>query len=549
MARSLRCLLVYPEFTTRSFWNFRAACEIFGAKYPAPPLGLITVAALLPSDWEARLVDCNVEQLSDDDLGWADIVMTGGMLAQQPSTLAVIERAREVGKPVVVGGPDPTSSPHHYDRADYQVLGEAEITLPRWLADFSAGVAVHRYEPGEQRADAQKSPQPRFDLLKFDRYLYVGVQFARGCPFLCEFCDIIELFGRVPRLKTPEQMLGELERLYQLGHRGHVDFVDDNFIGNKRDVKKFLPRLISWQEAHGWPFEFSTEASINLADDDELLGLMQAAGFCTVFTGIESPDETTLAHMQKKQNTRRSLAASIRKLYAHGMYVNTGYILGFDTEGPRAADGVLNLIEESATAVSMVGMLFALPGTQLSRRLAREGRLGANFDYVDSSDIGDHTLWGLNFTTVRPREEVMRGYRHVIAEIFKPEAYFGRVQRMSLELQCGAKKMRAPLRRWLKDMIGAARLIWRQGVLAPHRHLFWRTYARIMRQNPAAVRYAAILTAQYDHFGPFHKLLLADLDRAIAAVETRGNRADLSTPPLGVELTIAADSRLARSST
>ena len=345
MLRPVRCLLVYPEFTLASFWNFRATCELRGAKYPSCPLGLLTVAALLPADWELRLVDCNVERLTDADLAWADLVCSGGMLPQQASLLRLIDRTQQLGKPIVVGGPDPTSSPHVYDAADHQVLGEAELTLPRWLADWQQNRAEHRYEPGADRADMSRSPTPRFDLLTLSHYLYPAVQFGRGCPFLCEFCDIIELFGRVPRLKAPDQLLAELDALYALGHRGHVDFVDDNFVGNKRDVKRFLPHVIAWQETHGWPFEFSTEASINLADDDELLGLMQAAGFAVVFVGIESPDEETLRQMQKKQNTRRSLSESIHKLYAHGMFVNTGYIIGFDNETGSVAPGILDLIE------------------------------------------------------------------------------------------------------------------------------------------------------------------------------------------------------------
>jgi radical SAM superfamily enzyme YgiQ (UPF0313 family) len=531
MSHPVKCLLVYPEFTMSSFWNFRATCKLFGAKYPTAPLGLITVAAMLPPEWEIRLVDCNVESLHDADLAWADLVLTGGMLAQQRDTLAVIDRAKRSGKTVVVGGPDATSSPHIYDQADYQVLGEAEITLPCWLADFNAAEndlnqpalkqAPRRYEPGSQRADMSKAVRPRFDLLRFDRYLYLGVQFARGCPFLCEFCDIIELFGRVPRLKSATQLLGELQQLYDLGYRGHLEFVDDNFIGNKRDVKKFLPRLIAWQQAHGWPFQFGTEASINLADDDELLGLMQQAGFCMVFAGIESPDEETLTHMQKRQNTRRSLADSIRKIYAHGMVVTTGYILGFDTEGPQAAQGVVDLIEDSATAVNMVGTLFALPGTQLSRRLAGEGRLHDNFDRVGDSQHGDQCSGGLNFTTARPRRDILRDYRRIIAETYAPAAYFGRIGRMALLLNCEHKTLGLPLRRHLHEFRGFLKLALHQGILAPHRQVFWATLLKVLRANPQALRYAVAVMGLYQHFGPFHKYLLGELDGALAAEEAQ----------------------------
>ena len=507
-----RCLLVYPEFTSQSFWNYRATCNLVDAAYPAAPLGLITVAAMLPASWECRLVDCNVSTLTDLDLAWADIVFTGGMIPQQRSSLAMIERCQAAGKPVVVGGPDATSSPHLYDRADYQVLGEAEITLPRWLADYEAGIARHRYECGEERADVSASPLPRFDLLTFDRYLHVGVQFARGCPFRCEFCDIIELYGRVPRLKTPDQMLAELERLHDLGYRGHVDFVDDNFIGNKKAVKLFLPRLRSWLEEHAWPFEFTTEASVNLADDEDLLGMMQECGFSAVFVGVESPDEETLRSMQKGQNTKRVLAESIRKIYSYGIFVNTGYIVGFDTERGSVAQGVLDLIEASAVPVNMVGLLVALPNTQLTRRLSREGRLPEGFD-VAPDDAGDQCTAGLNFETRRSKGDILQDYRRIIAESFAPAAYFARVRSVGLALDCTKKRMRLPLRHRLRDLKGFARLLWRMGVRRSYRAEFWNTLAVCGAKNPRGLRYTVALMALYLHFGDFRDLLLARLDR------------------------------------
>ena len=288
-----RALLVYPEFLETSFWNYRETCRIMDARYPAAPLGMCTVAALLPPEWDVRLVDSNVETLEDAALEWADVVLTGGMIAQQRDCQRVIRRARALGRRVVVGGPDATSSPHLYAEADHLVLGEGEVTLPAFLDDFAKGVPKARYEDA-RRADIRASPVPRFDLLKLDRYLHVGVQWCRGCPFTCEFCDVIELFGRVPRTKSNEQLLRELEALYRLGYRGHVDLVDDNFIGNKKEVKRILAALEPWLDEHDWPFEFTTEASINLADDSELLRLMQRAGFFAVFVGLESPDDATL---------------------------------------------------------------------------------------------------------------------------------------------------------------------------------------------------------------------------------------------------------------
>ena len=332
MANSCRVLLVVPRFNGQSFWSFTAACEVFGARFPSAPLGLITVAALLPPTWECRLINRNTEELTEKDLEWADMVMTGGMLPQRWDAIEVVALAQAKGKPAVVGGPDVTSLPEAYVSADFRVLGEAEGIVDSFISAWNAGVRHGLFEAEKFKADVTTTPVPRFDLLKREHYAYLGVQFSRGCPFTCEFCDIIELYGRVPRTKTVDQMLAELDTLYRMGYRGHLDFVDDNFIGNKKAVKAFLPHLIAWQKRHGYPYEFSTEASINLADDDALLALMRAANFFAVFVGIESPDTDTLIAMQKKQNTRRDIAAGVHKIYRAGMFVNAGFILGFDSE-------------------------------------------------------------------------------------------------------------------------------------------------------------------------------------------------------------------------
>jgi len=520
------CLFIYPEFRSKSFWNYRATCDLVGAKYPAAPLGLITVAALLPKAWNARLVDRNVQSLDDADLDWADLVFTGGMLPQQTATLELIDQLKARGKTVIVGGPDATSSPQLFSHADHLVLGEAEITLPRWLADFETGTAAQVYVCGDEKADVTASPMPRFDLLKFDRYLHVGVQFARGCPFNCEFCDIIELFGRVPRLKSSEQMLGELQYLHDLGYRGHVDFVDDNFIGNKKGVKKFLVDLREWLVENRWPFEFSTEASVNLADDDKLLALMQSVGFISIFVGIESPDEATLKATQKLQNTKRALADSLNKIYGYGIFVNAGYIVGFDTEQGSIADSMLDLIEASSVPVNMVGLLFALPGTQLQRRLAKENRL--HEDYARApADVGDQCLGGLNFETARPRVEVLRDYRRIVDESYSPENYFGRVLRVSTALDCSQKRLRLPLRKVLRELKGLTRLVWRMGVRCSDRGRFWSTLIELAWRNPRGLRYGLALMALYLHFGEFRKFLVSRLDETIREVEQETTRQDV----------------------
>jgi radical SAM superfamily enzyme YgiQ (UPF0313 family) len=344
-----------------------------GARCPGPPLGLITVAALLPSGWNIRLINRNAEELTTSDLDWADVVMTGGMLTQQEDTLSLIELCHTHRKPVVVGGPDAMSSPDIYRRADFLVLGEAEGLIDQFVEAWAAGAKQGVFEGAKFQVDVATSPAPRFDLLKRDHYLSIGVQFSRGCPFNCEFCDIIELYGRVPRAKSNEQMLAELDALYRADHRGNVDFVDDNLIGNKKALKRFLPALCEWQRERRYPFRFSTEASINLADDSQLLQMMREANFYAVFIGIESPDTETLIATQKKQNTRRSLAESIQKINGAGMFVLGGFIIGFDSERGSVAPAMVEAIEAMGIPVCMVGLLTALPNTQLARRLEREG--------------------------------------------------------------------------------------------------------------------------------------------------------------------------------
>ncbi len=518
----MRALLAYPRFLSASFWSYRETCELVEARYPATPLGLLTVAAMLPPEWELRLVDRNVEDLRTADLDWADIVLTGGMMPQQRDCLEIIRMAQQRGKPVLVGGPDATSSPHLYAEADHLVLGEGEVTLPAFLQDFRASSARKVYQDA-RRADVGQSPVPRFDLLKFDRYNHVGIQWCRGCPFSCEFCDIIELFGRVPRAKRPEQILRELQSLYDLGYRGHVDLVDDNFIGNKKLVKQFLPLLKAWLEERRWPFEFTTEASINLADDDTLLGLMREVGFFAVFVGIENPDERTLIAMQKRQNVRRSIEESIHKIHRHGMFVNAGYIIGFDTEEGSVADGIIDCIERTGIPVNMVGLLYALPTTQLTRRLAAEGRLPEDFD-VAPDGAGDQCTTGINFIPCRPRADILRDYLRVVEAVYAPDRYFARVRRVGEILDSSRRRYRPGFRQWVRELKGFARLAVRLGVRSPARRHFWHELLHLLWKNPRSIRYAVSLMALYLHFGPFSKEVAALIRKAIEEEERNPSR-------------------------
>jgi len=527
---SCNVLLVAPRFSGQSFWNFEAACEVYGARFPAPPLGLITVAALLPESWQCRLVNRNTEELSDADLDWADLVMTGGMLPQQPDTLCVIELAHERHKPVVVGGPDATSSPEAYLTADFRVLGEAESIIGAFIEAWESGIREGIFEAEKFTTDITKTPIPRFDLLKRPQYTYYGVQFARGCPFTCEFCDIIELYGRAPRVKTAEQMLAELDHLYGIGYRGHLDFVDDNFIGNKKAVKAFLPHLIAWQKEHGYPFEFSTEASINLADDDALLALMREANFFTVFVGIESPDTDTLVAMQKKQNTRRSLADGVHKIYRAGMFVNAGFIVGFDSEKGSVADAMIDCIEATAIPFCMVGLLYALPNTQLTRRLAREGRLFPPDYTMRSADgVGDQCTSGINFETARPRRDILLDYRAVLARIYRPTAYYERVRTVARlldrpVLDISAREVVSAPRICgipLRQLNLLWRLVWRIAVRQPAALWpFCKVFYECARKNPRAIDDVGMLAAVYLHLEPFSRFVIAAIDRQVAAIDS-----------------------------
>ena len=515
-------------------------CAVVGAKYPTIPLGLITVAAMLPGEWDVRLVNLNTEELSDADLEWADLVMTGGMMFQQAGTLDIIEMCRARGKPVAVGGPDVSSSPHVYERANFRVVGEAESVIDKFIAAIDNGSNDGLFEGPKFQADVTTTPKPRFDLLKFDQYMYLGVQFSRGCPFTCEFCDIIELYGRVPRTKTVEQTLGELDHLYNLGYRGHVDFVDDNLIGNKKAIKAFLPHLIKWQEERDYPFEFSTEASLNLADDDQLIGMLKKANFFVIFMGIESPDTETLIAMRKKQNTRRSISESIHKLYKAGIFVTAGFIVGFDSEKGSIAGPMIELIEEAAIPMAVIGQLWALPNTQLARRLAHEGRLHVNAEFMPKGSM-DQCASGLNFETKRERLDILRDFRRVLATEYTPEAYFGRVDRLVSLLDCSDRR-REMAKGDVRAKIGTVNIV--QDILRrmpEHREVLWRTFTNCMKKNPGALRAVVILMGFYLHIGPYTRFAINEIDEQIAALEQgRFVSPQLLTPPQSQPVAVSA---------
>jgi len=501
-------LMVFPRFNQHSFWNLQAVCDTYGSRAQSPPLGLMTLAAMLPADWDVRIVDRNADTLEDDDLDWADMVMTGGMLPQRVDTLFLIDLAHQHNKPVVVGGPDPMSIPKVYAAADFRVLGEAEGVIGEFIAAWNAGKRSGTFEAEKFQVDVTTTPVPRFDLIEFRRYSYMGVQFSRGCPFNCEFCDIIELYGRVPRSKTNEQMLAELDALYRAGYRGHINFVDDNLIGNKKALKRFLPALQAWQRAHGFPFEFSTEASMNLADDTQLLHMLRDANFFGIFVGIESPDTDTLIAMQKKQNTRRDLVEGIHKLYDVGIVVIAGFIVGFDTEEKGVARGMIDCIEAMSIPVCMVGLLTALPNTQLTRRLEREKRL---LPLV--VEEGDHCTEGLNFLTARPRRDILADYRDVLAVVYAPEAFFHRLRTVCRALKPPRHPVKLEPRVLAHNLKFFWRVMWRMTFVEREyaRH-FWHTLASTAWHSPYTLKYMIFHIAFYLHLGPFSQFVIRRLE-------------------------------------
>jgi len=433
-----KVLLVYPEFPT-TYWSFDHALPFIGKKASLPPLGLMTVAAMLPEGYEPRLVDLNVEPLRNEDLEWADLVFLSGMIVQKQSFDQAVRLCRRAGKRVVAGGPYPMAMHEQIEGVDHFVLDEAELTLPRFLSDLEQGRPQRLYREAE-KADLAASPVPRFDLIDITAYDSMPLQYSRGCPYSCEFCDIIEMFGRRQRTKSPAQFLREMEVVRRSGFRGNLFIVDDNFIGNRGRTKELLRAIVAWQREHGSPFSLITEASLDLAQDEELLELMVQAGFSMVFVGLETPDEQTLAFTGKTQNLKAGILQSVRKIQAKGLEVTGGFIVGFDTDRADIFDRQIAFVQEAGIPIAMVGLLTALPNTRLSRRLQREGRL-----LRQSTGNNTHTL-RLNFVPRMPEEELIEGYKRVLATLYSPKHYFRRCSTLLSRLPARTKT--SPMVNW-----------------------------------------------------------------------------------------------------
>ena len=414
----MKALLIYPVIP-ETFWSFKHILKFIRKKAAHVPLGMLTVAGIFPKDWDMRVVDMNVENLTDSTIEWADMVFLSAMIIQKESVREVITRCQALGKPITVGGPLFTSSPQDYDDVDHMVLDEGELTIPPFLADLAAGTPKHVYRATE-RPDITSTPLPRWDLINMKLYASMSVQYSRGCPFDCEFCDIVKLNGRRPRVKSNEQMIREFDILYKMGWRGRLFIVDDNFIGNSSKVKSFLRTLIPWQEERNFPFSLFTEASVNLAQDDDLMHLMTEAGFDSVFLGLETPFDESLVECGKHQNRAVDLVEAVKKIQRNGMEVMGGFIIGFDNDPPNIFDRQIKFIQNSGVVKAMIGLLTAMPGTRLYERLRAEGRL------VEEC-TGNNCDGELNFVPKMDPETLKEGYKKVLEYLYSPREYYLRV--------------------------------------------------------------------------------------------------------------------------
>jgi radical SAM superfamily enzyme YgiQ (UPF0313 family) len=485
----MKILLVYPE-TPATFWSFKDALRFVSKRSAEPPLGLITVAAMLPNHWEQRLIDMNVSKLKDEDIEWADYLFLSGMDVHIHGFKEVIRRSNKLGTKVVAGGPLVTTQHKDFLGVDHFILNEAEITLPQFLKDLENGDPKHVYESSEF-PDITTTPIPKWELLEMDKYASLSMQYSRGCPYDCEFCSITMLNGRKPRTKTKEQFLSELDRLYEIGWRGGISIVDDNFIGNKRKLKnEILPAMIEWEKSHDYPFHFITEVSVNLADDDELLKLFVDAGFNNVFVGIETPSEKGLEECGKGQNLHRNLVESVEKLQEAGLIVSAGFIVGFDNDTNEIFDDQINFIQNSGIVNAMVGLLNAPIGTKLFKRLKEENRLLENF-------TGNNMDGSINFIPKMNYRDLISGYAKIIKTIYSHQEFYQRLRKFIMNYQ---------LPKWQTSLLNMTqikaffRLLWRIGIRDTGKKHFWKFFFFSLFKHPKKFPVAMTLSVYGFHF-------------------------------------------------
>jgi len=488
----LKILLVYPRYPN-TFWSFRHALKLISKKASFPPLGLLTVAAMLPGEWQKKLVDMNVTgRLSNKDIKWADYVFISGMVVQRDSANEVIAQCKKLGARIVAGGPLFSINYDEFDSVDHLVLDEAEVTLPLFLKDLARGCPQRVYR-SEERPEMGDTPIPLWSLIKMKNYSSMNVQYSRGCPFNCEFCDIVILNGHRPRTKSKEQMLAEMEAIYRRGWRGGVFIVDDNFIGNKNKLKaEILPAIIDWMKERDYPFAFSTEASINLANDEKLMKMMVAAGFNTVFVGIETPNEESLAECNKIPNKGRDLEAMVRSIQNHGLEVQGGFIVGFDSDPQSIFKNQISFIQKSGIVTAMVGLLTAPRGTRLYQRLMKENR-------ILKGSSGNNTECSLNFIPKMNRETLISGYRYILKTIYAPKHFYERIRTFLSEYR-PQKRQGGRVRLKLYHIRALLRSMWCLGVKENGRRYYWKLFFSTLFRHPRSFPLMVSLSIYGYHF-------------------------------------------------
>ncbi len=485
----MNVILVYPMYPD-TFWSFKHALKFVSKKASFPPLGLLTVASMLPDEWNKKLIDMNATKLEDEDILWADFVFISAMSVQSDSANQVIDRCKNLNAKIVAGGPLFTSSPEYYPNVDHLILNEAEITFPQFLNDLNEGKLKHIYTT-EEWADITTTPLPLWDIVPINHYTSMNLQYSRGCPYDCDFCDITVLYGRKPRTKTKEQVISELDALYFTGWRGPVFFVDDNFIGNKGKLKKeILPAIAEWMEKRKNPFYLNTEASINLADDELLMHLMVKAGFEAVFIGIESPNEESLVECNKNQNRNRDLISSIKKIQQAGLEVQGGFIVGFDNDPPSIFEKLASFIQESGIVTAMVGLLNAPKGTNLEKRLEKEGRMLKDF-------TGNNTDFSINFIPQMDLKDLLDGYQKILNKIYSPKYYYERVTRFLKEFEPKKKKVFHLNPNYILALF---RSIIKLGLIGEERIYYWKLFFWSLFRKPQLFSLAILFTIYGFHF-------------------------------------------------